>query len=223
MTTTLPRHHVTMRAMALLVLHCATTADAAPTYFIASDVLPAGLPILLAERANFHNAVTFPLLQEGFETVPLVEPIDYGPFTLDLISGNGFYRSSGNDLTNTEGYSHIYFETQYTTAVEFAFDTPINALGVDITSIDYFDSHISFLDSNGNILSDFAMAEWAGATFFGVLSSQAFSTARFEFGGNEFIGFDNLEFGAVPEPRSIALAAFGLASLIACAWRRRRI
>jgi hypothetical protein len=165
------------------------------------------------------------LSSEGFEVFAAGNPIDFGPFTIELVDGNGFSQISGNNLITTEGDSVISFETLGSTVVDFAFDNPINAFGVDITSIDFAPTTVSFLDDLGNTLDDFAMAEFAGATFFGVTNNVAFSTVRFTFTGAEILNFDNLQFGArsaVPEPATLGMGLSALAILLVVARNQRR-
>jgi hypothetical protein len=213
----------------LFVLLLATTvSQAAPIYYTASDVLPAGLATLTAERTNFQLGAAglgVVLSSEGFEVFAAGNPIDFGPFTIELVDGVGFSQLTGNNLITTEGDSVISFDTLGSTVVEFAFDSPIHAFGVDITSIDFAPTTVSFLDDLGNTLDDFAEAEFASATFFGVTNDAAFSTVRFTFTGTETLNFDNLQFGArsaVPEPATLGMGLSACAIALVYARSRRR-
>lgn len=215
--------------LAALLACGSSVAFGLPTYFQADGALPGDWGLLTAERNLFRGAAAaggVSLTMEGFESFSPGNPLDFGPFTATLTAGTGFEQFVGNPLITTEGNSVLTFFTLGSTAVEFSFDAPINAFGVDITSIDYAPpTTVSFLDDNGNFLNDFAVhGQWAGATFLGVLNSQPFSKARFDFAGSEYLNFDQLEFGpsgVVPEPRTLSLFGLGLVGALGALRGRR--
>jgi hypothetical protein len=198
----------------------AASSFAAPVYFIADAVLPTGLATLQAERAAWASGAGS-LTQNGFEA-PFTEGsnVDFGAFS--MTSANtppGLYLTSGNNLITTEGTDVITFVTTGNTSVTFAFDAAIQFFGIDITSIDYTPTTISFLDNLGNELTSFnTFPGSAGATFFGVQNDQAFNSVVFSFTGSEILNFDNLQYGnagpaAVPEPGTLAFMGLGLVGL----------
>lgn len=212
--------HRILPVVAILAITCAQV-QAAPTYFTADAVLPGGIGTLQAERTLFQGAAAgqgVTLLTEGFEAFASGNPVNFPDFSLTHSGGgSGFSQISGNNLITTEGNSVISFTIDGATSTDFNFSSPINAFGIDITSIDQDITTVSFLDDLGNVLNSFNnFAGFAGATFFGVVNDQAFNTVRFAFSGSEIINFDFLQYGAstsVPEPSAILLLAFGLIGL----------
>ncbi len=210
------------------VLAISAVANAVPVYYTAFGVLPTDLGTLQAARNTWRTAAGGTTSVEGFESFSDGNPINFGGFTASLTNGGGFNQSTGNNLITTEGNSVLTFTTFETgsTAVDFTFGAAINFFGVDITSIDFDETHVSFLDNLGNVLNDFVVdPEFAGASFFGVINTQAFSTVRFEFTGDEFLNFDYVEYGSgsgvVPEPGTLTLLGVGLLG-VARVIRRKR-
>jgi hypothetical protein len=224
------RYRMRSKIMIILlgaILACSSVVYAVPTYYLANGALPTDLGVLTAERNVWQSAAGVSLSMEGFESFSAGNPLDFGPFTATLIDGIGFTQISGNSLVTTEGNSVMDFVTLGSTAVEFSFDNAINAFGIDITSIDFPTTTVSFLDDNGTVLNDFAIdGQFAGATFFGVINDQSFSKARFNFTGNEFLNLDYLQYGSnpentVPEPGTLSLLGLGLVGAAVTLLRKR--
>jgi hypothetical protein len=221
-------------ACSVVTLLFCNPSHAIPTYFTADAVLPNGIGTLASKRNEFHltassNATSLAL--EGFESFANGSPINFGGFTATLINGfnNSFTQVSNNISITTQPISVLSFSTLGSTAVELAFNSVINAFGVDITSIDSTATTISFLDDIGNVLNAFAVGgvNNGGATFFGVFNNQAFSKVRFNFAGQETLNLDQLEYGTAPnvsvsEPYQMVLLAAGITGLVA-ARRRKRV
>ncbi len=148
-----------LRKISLLVavLLICTSSYAAPLYFTENAVLPDGLATLTTERSLFRNTsiingVVFST--ESFESFTPSNSINFGAFTVNLFSGIGFDKVSNINLITTEVSSVLKFEATGETSVEFVFNDPINAFGVDITSIDFKETQISFSDNLDNVLDN---------------------------------------------------------------------
>jgi PEP-CTERM motif len=198
----------------------AAAVTAAPVYFTADAILPAGIADLQTKRTEWA-AGAGTLTQNGFEA-PFAagSVVNFVDFSMALISGGGSFSTiSNNNLITTEGTDVISFSTTGSTSVIFSFANSINAFGVDITSIDFAPTTVSFYDNIGNELSAFnTFPGWAGATFFGVNNDEGFNSVVFSFTGSEILNFDNLQYGAsapaaVPEPGTLAFMGLGLVGL----------
>lgn len=217
---------IVARAIALSTIAVASLS-AQPLFRQATAVLPGGLATLQSERAVFAGdagSLGAALSTEGFETAVAGHPLNFGGFTVSLLSGS-FGVTNDNNLVITEGSRAINFETP--TTLRFTFSSAVNAFGLDITSIDFASTSIDFADNLGNSTVLATAPEFASANFFGVTNTQAFSWVDFTFAGDESIVLDNVQFGsaaaAVPEPATLFLLSIGAALLLAVQARRQRI
>jgi len=205
-------------------LMTASAAAAVPVYTTADAVLPGGLGTLQTARSNaitsFGNAVSTEGLNSGISgnSVALTD------FTMSLSSGN-FGQGSGNNLVQTEGSGYASFGIPNT--LTFSFNSAINFFAIDITSIDFSGTTVSFFDNLGNTLNNFGAApSFAAATFFAVANDVAFSTVSFSFGSRETIAIDNVQYGTsvapVPLPASLPLLGAGIVAVGALRRRKAR-
>lgn len=179
----------------------ATPASAATTIFTDRTAFEAAL--------GAFTVVDFTGLSGSFDGATF----DAGPFSLTGDSTGGFTDMTvggGQVNANTCGVPVCGFDFGYT----IDFDAPIIGFGADYSSVNS-GSGIEF-DIGGGIFD----GPTASNGFFGFISDTAFSSITVS-GGNEVHQFDDVTFGAVPEPATWAFMIFGFGA-IGGALRRNR-
>jgi PEP-CTERM motif len=192
------------------------------TAFLASTSNAA--PMFFTNKAAFlAAAAATPLQTETFDTTPGINPMsNTAPFSTSL--KNIMLSRTG---TSTFGIRAPAFQGGSGNAaawadsglgpLTFTFPSPINTVGVDIWDLgDYGATTLTLTTDHGSqiLFNNFSGSD-NNLKFGGVIdTSAAFVSARFtNTVTTDYIEFDDLRFGVVPEPSIFAIALLGLAVL----------
>jgi len=232
---------VAFSASVLVLLGSAHDVQAAISYYIGFSYNSGEVA---AQRAAFQAAAGGGLAMEGFNTYfadsPSVSFPIGGPeaFSAAFSSADGsndnlLFRDLAGKVSEGTHAMVCYLATgdpgrpdPEDGTLTFSFSTPLTAFGVDINDFGDGDGYISYSDNLGNTNINFAdgSAWHFFDVFFGVTNSVPFDTVVFSFDdvAGDSMGFDRLEYQAIPEPSSIALWAVGSLCIGAFAYFRRR-
>ena len=167
---------------------------------------------------DFDTASDFPsgatLTGDGFTVSETGGTNIMGLLPASLLGANGLGGA------NTSGPFAVAMKDDGSSVLTFAFDSPVNAFGFDITS-----SADTTVSVGGGFDGSFGLT--AGVpTFFGVVDTMGmFDTLTFDASGDPLLAFDTVSSGLVPEPTGIALMACGVAGLLGFSihYRRREL
>lgn len=174
-----------------------------------------GAPIYFTDRASFDAAAGALAGFESFESfIAQVSPVDFGPFTVSESGepGQTFFGDPAAPRA-TDGAKSLGYNTDTNASlVTFTFDSPINALGFDVSSFNTMGPQTVTIggDVNGMI----SLTSVSTPAFFGVIDTMGtFDTVTFStsFSGNATgLSIDAVSFGSasntpVPEPTSLAI------------------
>lgn len=172
------------------------------------------------------QAAAFPTSLENFDSMAINTPLGniasvnltvrtYQDTTQALVAtgGNTFTRSGSQFLWNTS-HQATYFDA----------NGPMTAMGYWAAGGDSDVHKVTVYDTSNNVLGvNFVTAEPVLPCFIGVTSNVAISSVMVEPAGSggtqDSLGFDDVQTNAVPEPCSLALVGFALATY---ARRQRR-
>lgn len=188
--------------------------------------------VLYTDRSAFQSAASA-LLEEGFNTRFDAAPtVDFGDFSVSAANENVF--SGGFPEVVSEGARSIYgFDSTPVigigNAFRFDFDQPITAFGIDINDIADNPPSLALIlraSNNGSLLtptSNLKTAPDVSNLFFGVIDTVPFTRLTIDWNDAGYVvGFDYLQYSAVPVPAAIWLFGSGLLGLIGVAKKRRR-
>ncbi len=182
--------------------------------------------IVFTDQASFDAAAGATTTEtfDSFTTAAQfnVSPVDAGPFTVSL-SGNS--NSPSQNLIGP-GFTNGSFDVNGTPSLSgritdggsifLNFDNSISSFSAIFNQINNGNPNKTLLFAGGDQVSPVD-------GFFGIVSDVAFDTVEFRSiaGSDDGFAFDNVQFGAVPEPATWAFMIFGFGT-IGGAMRRQR-
>lgn len=204
--------------------------------FALGSGVAAAAPVLylndpVTDRADFQLAAGGGLVLESFEDLfvtgtSLSFPVG-GPQAFNVTAGlNMNYMTGLVGRLVTHGLASLSFGENPSTTLEFTFDAPITAFGLDVNDMNF--GKMTFFDNLGNVANDVLVGDDCGLAggpscmnlqFFGVTNTEAFTSVGLTFTNvstkTGTLSVDRLEFSptSVSEPATLALLAFGLAAV----------
>jgi hypothetical protein len=192
-------------------------------------------PIIFTDRASFDAAIALrgTVSTNGFNSFfNSANSVDFGDFTISTPTVTGVVRVTAA----SEGGFAAGFQSTLPGSATIAFDSPINALGVDL--VDWASNSgniasggvhtLSAMTNTGSFNQVLATAPPVrpdmNVVFLGLIDDTPFdSLTIFSTTGADTIGIDDMDYGlvsAVPEPSSAAIIASFLLSFSANRNRR---
>lgn len=200
---------------ASLARHSVSASAAVTTYTTRASFDAAVGP---TSSVNFNSYV----VNTPFHTVA----IDVGPFTLSMIgSPDTSYNfidvappnSAETDVNGTTNM-RVFTDNNPPGDLLFTFDSPIYAFGADFRSLNDVELRTQILVAGDNLVPPVQPSSGM-LTFYGFKSTTPFTTITFHGVANDVYGADNVSFGGVPEPSTLALVA---GSMLGVMGRRKR-
>jgi hypothetical protein len=179
--------------------------------FLTLSSIASASPVYFTDEAAFA-AATSGLNLETFDTRFTASPTV-------LFTGFSASVGSGNVSWNLPG--QIRDTTRVNDIMSFVFDSSINSFGINISDFGTSSANtLTATNDTGSINQVFASTPASPSSmFFGVIDSAQFSTLTITgSNGGDRLDYDNLSFGTVPTPATLALFGLGLAGL---GWSRR--
>jgi hypothetical protein len=202
----------TALATAVLILSSATQLLAEPMTFLgtsADGTLISARDTFRAAVGDLGGSLSFQGFNDFFPEENATQYFQLNGAGLLKVTENSVSEhvvSTAEAIYVTEGARAIRMSINNPSTYTFHFDRPLNAIGIDVSDVDFDSGELQIVDNLGNMLLSFnSPSSTAQDVFFGLINTQAYDTITIVAAGNPnksfggFIGFDNLEFGVAPQ------------------------